>query len=143
MIVWKRTGGSLGRSPGAAGREASCLGVSTPPHPPLPLELKNAPSNKCTHIHKGGVHTYHVCIHTRRLPSSYGPPAHGGNYGHIVGTSWFQFGRSTGVLTSLFMSPPPRLFKQVAGSEQTNIFLFVLIFRGARWAELQTTAAIC
>lgn len=113
--------------------------------PPLPLELKSAPSNKCTHVHKGGVHTYHVCIHTRRLPSSYGPPAHGGNYGHIVGTSWFQFGRSTGVLTSLFMSssPLPPLFKQVAESEQTNIFLFVLIFRGARWAELQTTATIC
>lgn len=74
------------------------------------------------------MYTKEGCTHTMSahipgaLPSSYGPPAHGGNYGHIVGTSCFQFGRSIGVLTSLFMSFAPLLQKV-----NTQIFFFFVI----------------
>lgn len=126
VMVWKHM---AGLQPWWGWQRDLRLGSFLATTPPLALELKNAPSNKCTYVHKGGVHTYHVCTHTRRLPSSYGPPAHGGNYGHIVGTSCFQFGRSIGVLTSLFMSfaaPPFSLNKWQKVNTQIFFFLFVI-----------------
>lgn len=79
--------------------------LSVPRHatrPPLPSHLY--PRNPEIHTHIRGTHI--PCLHTyQTLTLELWAPEHTGNYGHIVGTSWFQLVRAPGlVLTSLFMS---------------------------------------